>query len=342
MGKRTRLLAFLLTAIVSFAFGAGAAETPYPPSDVIGNVVFAPVSTIIKRAEGSDNWPITWCEDDTLFTSYGDGWGFRPRVEKKLSQGFARISGSPPDFRAVNVRSPTGERTGDGARGPKASGLLAADGTLYMWVRNTDNATLAWSRDRGATWQWGFRFTESFGCPAFLNFGRDYTGARDDYVYTYSQDGPTAYEPYDRVVLARVPKDRIRSRDAYEFFQQLDGNGKPVWTRDIAARGGVFEYPGHCERLDVVYNPGIGRYLMALGFNHESGWGLFDAPEPWGPWTTAFHTERWDVPGTHGYRLPTKWIGKDGRTLYLVFSGKSADGYDAFCVRKMELTPKRP
>ena len=309
---------------------------PYPNSKVIEEVRFAPISSVVRKAVGSDNWPITWADDDNLYTSYGDGWGFEPRPAKKLSQGFAKVVGPPTDFRGINIRSESGETTGDGPEGPKASGMLMLNGVLYMWVRNTANSTLAWSTDHGKTWKWGFRFTTSFGCPTFLNFGRDYEGARDEYVCIYSQDGPGAYESYDRVVMARVPETRIRDCSAYEFFTRLDDSGKPVWTREINERGAVFTHPGHCQRMDVIYNPGIKRYLMLQGFNHEGGWGIFDAPEPWGPWTTAFYTEGWDCGDTHGYRLPTKWISHDGKTAYLVFSGK--DQWDAFCVRKMTLT----
>jgi len=309
---------------------------PYPPSEVIEKVSFAPVSSVVRKAIGSDNWPITWADDGDQYTSYGDGWGFEPRTEKKLSQGFAKIAGSATDFTGVNIRSRSGERAGGGASGAKASGLLMVEGVLYMWVRNTGNSTLLWSTDYGKTWHWGFRFTTSFGCPTFLNFGRNYEGARDGYVYIYSQDGPSAYQSYDRVVMARVPKDRIREPSAYEFFKRLDSSGNPMWISDIAERGAVFTHPGGCERMDVVYNPGIKRYLMAQGFNHDGGWGVFDSPQPWGPWTTTFYTERWDCGSTHGYRLPSKWINRDGKTMYLVFSGR--DKYDAFCVRKMTLT----
>jgi hypothetical protein len=111
--------------------------------------------------------------------------------------------------------------------------------------------------------------------------------------------------------------------------------GQPLWTRSIEQRGVVFSYPRHVQRVDAVYNPGIKRYLLAAGFNHSGGWGIFDAPEPWGRWTTAFHTESWDVGGTHGYRLPSKWISSDGRTMHLIFSG--VKDYDAFCVRKLTL-----
>ena len=95
------------------------------------------------------------------------------------------------------------------------------------------------------------------------------------------------------MVLARAPKDRVRDRNAYEFFARLDDNGRPVWTPDIHQRGGVLNYPGHCERTDAVYHSGLGRYLLAMGYNHDGGWGIFDAPEPWGPWTSAFHTDDW-------------------------------------------------
>ncbi|HEY1342127.1 MAG TPA: serine hydrolase [Bryobacteraceae bacterium] len=307
-------------------------RAPYPPSRAIRAAVFG--KEIRRDAIDSDNWPLTW-GDDQQYTSYGDGFGFEPRVEKKLGMGFARISGRPSDFRGVNLRSDA-ERTGNGAASPKASGILMIDGVLYLWVRNVGNAQLLWSRDHGKTWEWGFKFETGFGSPAFLNFGRNYAGARDSFVYTYSQDGPSAYESDNAVALARAPKDRVRDRSAWEFFERLDPAGQPVWTRDIALRGSVFEYPANCQRVDAVYDPGIRRYLLAVGYDHAGGWGLFDAPEPWGPWTTILHRE-WDVPGTHGYRLPAKWISKDGLNLTLVFSGVAPN--DAFCARALTLSP---
>ncbi len=185
---------------------------------------------------------MTWGDDDAQYTSYGDGFGFEPHVEKKLGMGFARITGGPADYRGANLRS-DGERTGNGAQSPKASGILMAEGVLYLWVRNVGNAQLLWSTDRGKTWQWGFKMDVGFGSPAFLNFGRNYAGARDGFVYTYSQAGPSAYESDNAVVLARVPKGRIRERAAWEFFERLDPAGQPVWTGDVTRRGAVFAYP---------------------------------------------------------------------------------------------------
>ncbi|MCI0723306.1 MAG: beta-lactamase family protein, partial [Acidobacteria bacterium] len=119
--------------------------TPYPPSPVINEIRWAPKETIARHAEGSDNWPMTWADDDALYGAYGDGNGFEPFIPDKLSMGFARIAGRPPNFTGSNIRAPTGETRGEGAAGKKASGILMVDGVLYLWARNAGNAQLAWS-----------------------------------------------------------------------------------------------------------------------------------------------------------------------------------------------------
>jgi CubicO group peptidase (beta-lactamase class C family) len=316
---------------------------PYPPSPVIRGMTWAPKETIRRAADGSDNWPMTWADDDRQYTAYGDGWGFEPKIRGKLSLGVSCVEGGPEDFRGINIRTDSGEQRGDGAAGKKASGMLCIGGVLYMWVRNARNAQLAWSEDHGRTWQWcDWRFTTSFGCPTFLNFGRNYAGARDDYVYVYSFDSETAYAPADRMVLARIPKDRLRRREAYEFYVRLDETGQPVWSQNIAHRGAVFEHRGRCYRSGISYHAGLDRYLWYQVIpggdtRKQGGLGVYDAPQPWGPWTTVYFTEDWDVgPGESG-GFPTKWISEDGLTLHLVFSGD-----DHFSVRKAVLHKAAP
>jgi len=141
---------------------------PYPPSTVVHDIEWAPVVSIRRRADGSDNWPITWADDGNLYAAYGDGWGFEPKTEKKLSLGLARISGEPEDFLGQNIRSTTGERTGQGAAGAKASGMLCVDDVLYMLLRNVGNAQVAWSDDHARTWHWcDWKFETSFGRQRF-------------------------------------------------------------------------------------------------------------------------------------------------------------------------------
>lgn len=318
---------------------ANAVAPPYPASSVITGIEWAPVESIVRQAQGSDNWPITWADDDALYTAYGDGKGFAPFVDAKLSLGLARITGSEEQFEGRNLRSPTLETHGDGAKGKKASGLLMVDGVLYLWARNTANAQLAWSTDRGRSWNWSdWKFTESFGCPTFLNFGRDYAGARDSFVYVYSHDHDSAYEPADQMVLARVPIDRIKHRDSYEFFAGFDADGEPAWTPDVGRRTAVFSHPGRCYRSGITYNSALKRYLWCQilpggDTRYAGGFGIYDAPEPWGPWTTVFYTECWDVGPGETASIPTKWISDDGKTIHLVFSGD-----DHFSVRQAKFT----
>jgi hypothetical protein len=314
------------------------ASAPVPPSPVIRNIRWAAKQSILRKAKGSDNWPLTWADDDALYAAYGDGNGFEPLLEEKLSLGLARVTGSPPNIRGVNLPAPSLEARGDGRHGRKASGLLMAGGILYLWARNVSNSQLAWSADHGRTWTWAdWKFTTSFGCPCFLNFGRNYAGARDEFVYVYSHDADSAYRRADRFVLARVPKNRIADRAAYEFFVKLDGGGRPVWSEDIARRGAVFAKAGNCYRSHVSYNAGLGRYLWCQinrgnDTRFAGGFAIYDAPEPWGPWTTAFYTEHWDVGPGESSSLPPKWMSADGRTVYLVFSGE-----DSFSVRRATL-----
>ncbi|MCI0704539.1 MAG: beta-lactamase family protein, partial [Planctomycetia bacterium] len=59
-------------------------SSPYPPSKVITGLEWAPKDSIIRKAKGSDNWPLTWGDDDHLYTAYGDGNGFAPFTPEKL------------------------------------------------------------------------------------------------------------------------------------------------------------------------------------------------------------------------------------------------------------------
>jgi CubicO group peptidase (beta-lactamase class C family)/lysophospholipase L1-like esterase len=326
-----------------------AQPSAYPMSTTITGLQWAPSATISRAALGSDNWPITWADDGDLYTAYGDGQGFDPPLQERLSLGYARIAGPATAFTGENIRSPSGEHYGTGPAGKKSSGLLMVGGVLYQWVRNANNngeqCELAWSADYGDTWVWSnWQFAE-FGYCAFLNFGQDYAGARDSYVYMYSPDTPSAYNETDNLILTRVLKDQITDRNAYEFFRGLDAFDNPIWTTDISERQPVFTFDGAANRLDVTYHPILGRYLMTLRSRAMNGgrnqFSIFEAKEPWGAWSVVYFTESWEgaaISSEYGewgeaQHIPSKWMSADSREFYLVFSGD-----DAFSVRRATLT----
>ena len=298
---------------------------------------------ITSAATGSDTWPITWADDDNLYTAYGDGNGFNPKVPSKLSLGFAKVSQGPASFSATNIRSSSGEQIGDGASGKKASGMLMVNGVIYMWVRNADNAghqsQLAWSNDHMQTWTWATWKFEELGYCCFLNFGQHYAGARDTFVYVYSPNTTSAYDETDEVVLARVSKNRISVESAYEFVSGFDVNGVPQWSSNIANRTAVFTLVGGCNRLDVVYNIPLQTYIMVMRSRARVGglnqFSIYTTQEPWGPWSQIYYTtpsstsNGWPGEAQH---FPAKWISSDGRTLYMVSSAN-----DAFSVQRVDL-----
>ena len=88
------------------------------------------------------------------------------------------------------------------------------------------------------------------------------------------------------------------------------------------ARGAVFRHSGRCYRAGISYNPALKRYLWCQiipgrDTRYKGGLGIYDAPEPWGPWTCAYFTENWDTGPGETASFPTKWMSADGKTLYL-------------------------
>ena len=339
----------------SFAIPLGEVFRPWadaPKSDFIREVLWSPASGVLRLAtggktrDGSDNWPVTWGDDDALYTAYGDGYGFAPQLPSKLGMGFAKIYGTPDDLHTVNIRSDA-ENMLYGRRGVKASGLLMTDGILYLLGRNSDGdgcgSRLAISADHGAHFEWcDWRF-EQFGHMTFVNYGKNYEGARDNYVYMVSHDHPSAYENGDGFVLLRAPKENLMERESYEIFMGMgtdENSGNPVFGSDLSQYGLILKCPSRACRVSISYNAGLKRYILRqqhrfMPWNADTrfdgGFGLYESPEPWGPWKCAYFTERWDIgPGDLGC-FPAKWISGDGKTAYHVFSGD-----DNFCVRKVE------
>lgn len=341
-----------------FLIAATLSAQPYTPSHLRitwGNEIYR--TGVGRDGTTGDNWPITWGDDDALYTSYGDGGGFAA-VKRSLTLGFAKITGDPPRHHAEDILSDADTPAGLGNKGIKSSGMLMTGSTLYMFVRNYivdgdyRHSRLAWSHDHAKHWTWAdWHFSHTFGCPEFVQFGRNYAGARDRYVYIVSQANDDAYEFATDVVMARVPRDRVADRASYEFYVGRDPNGDPLWSADIEQRRPVFSDPRGVQRISVTYNAGLRRYILTSSHgvpsseggsgSHNASLGVFDAPEPWGPWTTMYYDDHWFLNNrTYHHKFPTKWMSADGKSMWLVFSGLGGGNY-TFCLRKATVEPAR-
>lgn len=357
-----------------FCASLATAASPYPPSPVVADISLD-WSTHRREALGSDNFQLTWADNNQLYGAWGDGGGIgSERGEGRDGLGFVRVEGEWNNYQGFNVwggKDPENPPQFPG----KSWGTISVGGVLYSWIvpdnpdtsgyahpyRYSKDKAIAWPRDHyryirlarstdhAATWEeasWRWWREDNLIIPTILNFGRDNAGARDRYIYSYfirpqrldvTQAGfKLAVHQPGALFLARVHQDHIfAGRDAYEWFTGLH-NGKPRWG-PLDAKQPVFEDPegtGWC--VSAIYNPGLKRYLLATehGRSSASSMGLFDAPEPWGPWTTVKY---WSVEEPFGETRPgstldwkqnvfffsfvPKWWSGDGREFTLLFTG---------------------
>jgi hypothetical protein len=360
MGCPPLCFGFLMFALLLGTPGPQARSTPpYPPSQVITGITWD-FPHLVRLAPGSDLWPMTWAADDRIYTSWGDGGGFGgTNSEGRVSLGFARISGPPTQFTTANVWGGK-DAEHPATFGGKVAALLSVAGVLYgvggVWPgkagvttwSSPHEARLLWSSDLGRSWQvsdWTFADEDNpaFAPVAFLNFSKDYAEARDGYVYLYGGSAWWVRTPARGSFLARVPKERIKDRAAYQYVAGLDREGAPAWTTAFERAQPVFIDPNGRKINKVIYHPALKRYLATASGAAVGQLGIFDAPEPWGPWTTVAYEDDWGHLGATEaleFDLPTKWISADGKTLWCVFS--STGVLDSFNLVKGTLTlPER-
>jgi hypothetical protein len=275
--------------------------------------------------------------------------------------GFARIEGGPENFRGFNING--GKYPEHPATFPKkgkTAALLFDQGILYTSINLQDgkwpdvNHVLAWSADKGATWSkcdWMFpKGVGNFLPGRFLNFGKDGAGVPGSlagYVYVCGGKQPPPRVESQAIFLARAPREKIRERDAYRFFTGVDSQGQAKWSDEFTAAQPIFTDTNGVAAGGMVYDPGLGRYLLTAYHTGPGQLGVFEAQQPWGPWSTIAYYSDWGQMGTDGEGLtcefPEKWMSADGLTLWAIFSvygdgaKKGIKAHDRFNLIKVSL-----
>jgi hypothetical protein len=326
---RTRAAAISLAALASLAASAAGAA-PYPASGLVTGVSWD-TATYRDGGLGGDLWPVTAGANGRLYTAWGDGTVTCP---VRVSYGVASVAGGPSAaLRRVGCGTP-GDRAG------KLISLLDVAGTLfavaYLQGRPDTRAVAVWSSpDRGRTWrQPGPTFPGAAGTlqpNSFVQFGPGYAGARDGYVYLTATKAGIAPRAF---YLMRVPRAGL-GKAPYEYFAGTAA--APAWGESPGAARPVFADPKGVNSQDVVHDAGLGRYLVTAGHGADGsdggGLGVFEGPEPWGPWRTVESEGRWlGIRGGSflGLHFASRWMADGGRTLWGVFScvGGACGRYD--------------
>jgi len=283
---------------------------PYGPSPVVQGANWD-FDHLVRLANtpgqgGSDLWPTTTAADGNVYTGWGDGGGFSGASDNtgRVSLGFGRLIGTPPQVKGVNVWGYYPKYAEHPATFcGKPGSMFSTGGVLYAWVSSWFNESaanfvhcapnphpaehrLAWSRDLGATWTlspWKLdRFRSPLVWACFLNYGADNSNARDRYVHQYWRiQGESGNTYLVRVRVEDLQKDP-RVPGVYEFYA---GPG-PTWSVEISTARPAFVDTNGRGITHVVYDAGLRRFIASVQGRSVGETGLFDAPEPWGPWTT--------------------------------------------------------
>jgi hypothetical protein len=300
-----------------------------------------------RLASGSDNFPLTWSNDDHQYAVWGDGGGFGGGdSDGRVSFGVARVQGSHTGYTGVNRFGGKRAECASNIVGKGHGAPISIGGVLYVWVTPGSDApgyesfTLYRSRNKGCTWT---RLSVSFvrashgiSFGSFVQFGRDNTAAQDAYVYTVATavtrtSSLSIVQRPGRIILLRVPATAIEDRGAYQYYAGLDGTGQPTWSTSSSRKIPIYEDPdGVGPFPQMVYVPGLDR----LVYTNQHGDGsstaatrslltMADAPDPWGPWN-VFHQQLFfpQIERTvFQWNFAPKWFRNGGRDFTLIFSG---------------------
>jgi hypothetical protein len=253
--------------------------------------------------------------------------------------------------------------------GVKDSAMLRAMWFAGSYSKNYGIAGIIKSADFGKTWTnvpdaKTPRFLgPKFAGLTFVNFGPGYSDVPDElypYVYAMSNDG--SWETGDHVFMARVHKDSILDRKAWQFLSSVSEKNIPTWSKKEDQSFSVFKDPGHVGHPTISYNKALKRYILGIysdvvphkenpGPEEWSSWDkaselqLYESEYPWGPWKIFYNEKPWGG-GKHSCylpQIPNKWWSKDGLSGTIMFAGDYTGNnfeYYAFMTQSFNLKLK--
>lgn len=181
------------------------------------------------------------------------------------------------------------------------------------------------------------------GAPHFIDFGKNMEHSPDGKAYLVGM-GAEANDPKpryanlswitgDQVYLARVTPsiENINDISQYEFFAGNGADGRPAWTKDFKAIRPLLDWNNNMGCATATYNAPLKKYLMCV----TDGWPtagkmnsyILEADAVTGPWRMVVYMKEF---GQQGYFLnfPSKFIGSDGKKLWLCYSANFADHWN--------------
>ena len=181
------------------------------------------------------------------------------------------------------------------------------------------------------------------GSPKFVDFGKNMKHSPDGkaYLVAYGAEENDPKPRYanlswisgDQVYLARVVPSiqNINDESKYEYFAGCEERGNPTWSYGFEDIKPLLDWNNNMGCVTITYNAPLKKYLMCV----TDGWPtvakmnsyILEAGTLTGPWRLVVYMKEF---GEQGYFLnfPSKFISKDGYTLWLCYSGNFSQGWN--------------
>ncbi|MBW7891549.1 MAG: hypothetical protein H3C48_11105 [Chitinophagaceae bacterium] len=178
------------------------------------------------------------------------------------------------------------------------------------------------------------------GSPHFVDFGKNMQHSPDGKAYLIAHGGDTADTKWrfwnnswitgDQIYLLRVTPsiENMNDSSKYEFYAGKDKQGRPVWTHDFQKIKPLLEWNNNMGCVTITYNAPLKKYLMVVtdGGNTCSKMNTYilESDSLTGDWKLVTYMKDF---GEQAYfvNIPSKFISRDGRTMWLLYSGNFAD-----------------
>ena len=188
-----------------------------------------------------------------------------------------------------------------------------------------------------------YGYPVKIGSPHFVDFGKNMQYSPDGKAYMVAHgadindDKPRFWNLSwingDQIYLLRVTPSPENMNDAskWEFYAGKDDKGNSIWSHDFKQIKPLLEWNNNMGCVTITYNLYLKKYLMCVtdGGNTVSKMNtyLLESDSLDGEWHILTYMKNF---GEQAYfvNIPSKFIEKDGETMWLLYSGNWAPDWN--------------
>jgi hypothetical protein len=304
-----------------------------------------------KRLDGYTDWSQSWVDPVHITTGQGIIAGDDPLSIVAYSIGLDKSSPAAP----YEGRYPCGSLVYNGVW---YYGTYCLDpiGTVKYGTQDVNSPWLGpfvgfrFSTDYGYSWtpcphtpssplfgETGrYGYPVKIGAPHFVDFGKNMEHSPDGKAYLVAHGADTTDTKWrfwnaswingDQVYLFRVTPtiENMNDPSKYEFYGGKDTQGNPIWTDNFNEIKPLLEWNNNMGCVTVTYNEPLRKYLMCVtdGGNTLSRMNTYilESEKIDGDWKLVSYMKDFGVQA-YFVNIPTKFISKDGKEMWLLYSG---------------------